>query len=306
MSKKQANQPTLTRRILAADLPNDARLFTLDELTAAGILGKYVGSEYRELRRTSERLFKLLVLVLEQNRRLKSQALESKTAPTIEEIVGLPLPDTILKSPLLVQLRNQYNSAICPLQRAKLSEAISNEKARLSDKRRQTIEHMRAVIMGSTGDYRDRLPVKQRDALWHLPMTRLDYVEATGRTLRTIRSFLKSINAQPLEPRKRRNEPERYGSATNYEVMRHWLTKWENDVKRRRIFLVRTVCYCRQHAPAELKRLLKELHPVVKYLKLRSKAERDKFELYFDAVWKLYEPPRELASPFAQFLGGAQ
>jgi hypothetical protein len=274
-------------RILRANLPADAKSFTLAEMDAAGITASYqMEGEFRRLRKEYEIAYRLLVLALAKCKLL--QAENDRLRQSLDEVQPYC-------SPLHLIAWNEPD----PVKAAALRGKADADDAQKEAAKRQREEAEWQMIERSATSLawkkksRDRRPKRVKDRLWHVPMSREDYVKATGVTRRTVEGFLRSIKAKPLRSRQRSNERELFGPEINYQVLHQWLTRWTRDVSLRRIYFCCTLFHCRREAPTEAKRLLSTLMTCWSSLEIAEEtpAERREFVAWLKKLSALYPPP---------------
>ncbi len=288
MKKTTAAKPSLSRirsrlmeRIRDADLPKDAANFNWHDLEAAGL--------YREFKRPQgwdDKTFRLFVLLAEQAKllRAKCSALERRIG--VLEDYHSPLWEKVAAEP-------------CPIKQQELRRAAMAEDARINDERfkqRDPFTSMMAIFGNAKlrpWKYRDRrrkfFPF--RETLWHEPMTVMDFHEATGLSRRTLHNLLKRLGARPVTERERRNEPARYGPATNGGVLCEWLKRYVKDLHTRRAFFARTLVYCDHKSPQHYAELVNFMAPAILSLGFKTKAEIDEFKRYVTACKQVLYPP---------------
>lgn len=282
----------LLTRIRDANLPGDAGKFTHEELRDAGLLRRYDRPGG-----CSDSAFRLFVLFAVQNSELRKQSGQLKHRLTQLEQYHSPLWDDVWKEP-------------CPIKAAELGREAEADDVRCNEQRRKkrdwVFDNLEAIIRAGgrrnwkTRDKR-RLHHRPDPALWHDPMSLEDYHNATGISRRTLQNTIDRMGAKPVAPRKRRNEPARFGPATNYALLCHWLIQQVPDDRARRGFLARTLIHCQQQSPQHYDRLFEEVRPVLKSLCVLTPAQDREFSAYLEECRRVLYPvltPPSVLDPF--------
>ncbi len=253
----ETRQSRLLTRICDANLPNDANKFTLEELKSSGLLNSYTRPPG-----WSDHRFVQFVLLAIQSKELRKQrdALQRRTDNLQRRLEEL-LP---YRSPLW----DEASIEPCPIEEARLRRAAQVDDARVSAERRRQATLVPADPIEFTNQAwktRDTrsLGFQFQPVVWHEPMTVMDYRQATGMSRRTIQNFLSRSGARPIEARKGRNAPARYGRETNGAVLVAWLIGHVDDRHTRRGWAARILILTRHKAPTHYEWLLELMCPVV-------------------------------------------
>lgn len=110
-------------------------------------------------------------------------------------------------------------------------------------------------------DAKPRLP--RVGVCWSKPMTRAEYVAATGKSPKTIKRFLAKIGASTMKRRRRVTDPGRYFVEVNLEVLVWWIEQVDDD-KQAADFAAATLAYAAAQDRAFVPRLARALYPVLK------------------------------------------
>jgi hypothetical protein len=207
-----------------------------------------------------------------------------------------------------VELLSEYHSPLwddarnepCPIKEAEIRRKVHEEETtknqeRLNKQRLPLDGLMAALGVNKTHLWKSRdRRVHRRPwpALWHEPMSVMGYHNATGLTRRTIQNMLDRLAATPIAPRKRSNEPARYGLKVNHAILCDWLMRCVKDPNARRGLLARTLLHCQRETAQHYPRLKKAVKPVLGTL---DNLEQD-FDGYLAKCKRLLYPPYKPSS----------
>ena len=207
-----------------------------------------------------------------------------------------------------VELLSEYHSPLwdnardeqCPIKEAEFrrkaqEEDVTKNQERLNKQRLPLDGLMAALRANKTHPWKSRdRRVHRRPwpAFWHEPMSVMDYHDATGLTRRTIQNMLDRLAATPIAPRKRSNEPARYGLEVNHAILCDWLMRCVKDPNARRGLLARTLLHCQHKTPQHYPRLKKAVKPVLGTLKSFT----EDFDNYLEKCKRVIHPPYEPSS----------
>jgi hypothetical protein len=270
----------LLHRIRKAEFPKDAGQFTLAELRASGLAGKY-----KQPLDLADNHFKLLVLLATQNNELRQERDRLRLEMENEKDYYSPVRDESRYEP--DPLKQEEINRRAEADEARVARDRATKKQSQEDAFRQFVD----AFSRRPWIHRDKRRQPWQAVFWHEPMTVMAYHQATGLTRRTIQNVLRRIKAAPLESRHRRNEPARYGTETNFAVLRAWLIQYEKKPENRRAWLVRTLLKCAHEMPDHLETLAGALMPVFKSLGIENPANSPQFlEYYRQCEARLYPP----------------
>jgi hypothetical protein len=281
MKKKAAPNPKLIRqrlleRIREATLPDDANDFTRQELEAAGMF-----NGFKHPKDWDDKTFRLFVLFATQAKELRKECKRLRHEVEIREDYHSPRWEDVGNEP-------------CPIKQADLRYEAEAEDARVNEERRKQRDPLSAIAESSKHyrsrkwEFRDarRWWSPNKPALWHEPMTVMDYHEATGLSRRTAQNIVDRLGVLPDNSQRRRNEPALYGQAANVAVLNEWLTHYQKKPENRKGLIARTLIHCKFESPEHREWMEKALQPAIQSLKL----SRDDFSRYLSVCEKILHP----------------
>jgi hypothetical protein len=274
----------LLRRIRAATFPADAKSFRLEELSAVEL---DVG--YTRPKHWHDSDFCLFVLLATQAKELRREIARLRPKTGVgKDWKSMPLMRSFMEP--------------CPIKQAELERQAKEEKRIADEQRRKQLD-----LQAESAHQADARKWKRRDekydlhrfrpALWHEPMTLLDYHAATGISRRTLQNILDRAALRPVGGRVRPNDPARYDQPANAYVLCQWLTHYVKDPVRRKALIARTLLHCEQKAPERFSLLLKAIYPAFESLGVTC----DEFANYVAECRRiLHPPPPASLDPFGQ------
>jgi hypothetical protein len=301
MKKRPAtNQNTprqnLLRRIREASFPADFDRFTGQELETAGLI--HSNNDPRK----DTPGYRHYVLLVTQAKELRKQRDGLASRVELLEHYHSPLWHNVWNEP-------------CPIKEAELRRKAEADEARVNEQHRKERDPL-AGLTEIWGKVKMR-PWKSRDkrqlyygfrpALWHEPMSVMDYRKATRLTRRTIQNMLDRLGARPIAQRKRPNEPARYDRHTNHKLLCDWLIRHVKGKEARQGWLTRTLVHCQHETPEHYTQLFKSIRPVLKSLGIQTPEQRQQFLCYMKQCKAILHPPLPpplLLDPINDLLSG--
>lgn len=279
------------QRIREATFPKDLKQFSWPEMESAGLLSKF-----KHPAKWDNDTFQLFVLFSIQTNQLRKQRDNLKTEVEASKEYYSPL-------------RIAAWMELCPIKQADLTRQALEEEARVNEERRKKRDGHHEALLRNPGGF-SKSKWKRRDsrslfvafneANWHLPMTVMDYHEATGLSRRSVQNILNNASLRPAISSKRRNEAPCYGLDANEVVLVAWLTRYVKDPAQRKPLAVRTLLHCQHETPDEIAFLHRAIEPAIRSLGI----EDVEFYRYMnDCESILYPPPPPPPRPFADLFG---